>query len=334
MASIRFRDGKWNVQVRKRGHSESKTFISKTDARAWALQIEASLEASGHDKYHRGRGKTLSDALDEYGRRVTPTKASKIWETRRIKYLKGEHIASIPLADIDTPDLAEWVEERLKTVKSSTVNRDLNLLSNVFSKCVSQWRWMKFNPARELDRPQDPPPRERRISDEEKKRILFVLGYDSGVPETPRELTGLYFLIALETAMRLGEIHSISEETFLPDLQCVRLLNDKSAKLSKSRGRTYRDVAISKKAVELIKLLLQCDIVTKPHNVSKLFENAVTLAGIDNLTFHDSRHEACTRLAAKVEVMQLAKITGHRDLRYLLNVYYNPTTLELASQLD
>ena len=39
-------------------------------------------------------------------------------------------------------------------------------------------------------------------------------------------------------------------------------------------------------------------------------------------------------MAAKVEPMQLAKISGHKDLRILLNVYYNPDIGELADLLD
>ena len=50
--------------------------------------------------------------------------------------------------------------------------------------------------------------------------------------------------------------------------------------------------------------------------------------------FHDSRREALTRMAKKVPVETLAKISGHRDLRILLNVYYNPDMAEVADLLD
>lgn len=48
----------------------------------------------------------------------------------------------------------------------------------------------------------------------------------------------------------------------------------------------------------------------------------------------DSRHEASTQLAKALEnPMDLAKVTGHKDLKTLLNVYYNPTGDELAEKL-
>lgn len=52
-----------------------------------------------------------------------------------------------------------------------------------------------------------------------------------------------------------------------------------------------------------------------------------------DLTFHDARHEACTRLARKLEVLDLARMIGHRDPRSLM-IYYNPTASEIAERLD
>ena len=59
------------------------------------------------------------------------------------------------------------------------------------------------------------------------------------------------------------------------------------------------------------------------------------LAGLGNedLHFHDTRREACSRLAKKVDVMTLAKISGHRDIKMLLNTYYAPDMKEVALQI-
>ena len=39
------------------------------------------------------------------------------------------------------------------------------------------------------------------------------------------------------------------------------------------------------------------------------------------------------RLAAKVDVMTIAKISGHRDLRILSSVYYAPDMADVAAKL-
>ncbi|WP_050764622.1 tyrosine-type recombinase/integrase [Marinomonas sp. MED121] len=55
---------------------------------------------------------------------------------------------------------------------------------------------------------------------------------------------------------------------------------------------------------------------------------------LDDLHFHDSRREALTRLATKVDVLNLAKISGHKDLRILQRVYYAPDMADVALMLD
>jgi integrase len=53
---------------------------------------------------------------------------------------------------------------------------------------------------------------------------------------------------------------------------------------------------------------------------------------VEGLTFHDFRHEAITRLARKLDVLDLARMVGHRDLRQLA-IYYNATAEEMAGRL-
>jgi len=53
---------------------------------------------------------------------------------------------------------------------------------------------------------------------------------------------------------------------------------------------------------------------------------------IENLRFHDSRNEAITRLAQKLEPLELARMIGHKNLNMLL-IYYNQTAEQLAQKL-
>lgn len=46
-----------------------------------------------------------------------------------------------------------------------------------------------------------------------------------------------------------------------------------------------------------------------------------------------TQEEALSRLAKKVDVMTLAKISGHRDIKILLNTYYAPSMEDVASLL-
>ena len=64
-----------------------------------------------------------------------------------------------------------------------------------------------------------------------------------------------------------------------------------------------------------------------------LFRKARARAGLSGFTFHDSRATALTRLSRQVDVMTLARISGHRDLALLLRVYYRETPAQIAARL-
>lgn len=55
-------------------------------------------------------------------------------------------------------------------------------------------------------------------------------------------------------------------------------------------------------------------------------------ATLQNLTFHDLRHEATTRLAAKLQMHELMKVTGHKTSR-MVSRYYHPRAEDLALKL-
>ncbi len=60
---------------------------------------------------------------------------------------------------------------------------------------------------------------------------------------------------------------------------------------------------------------------------------AIDPAFLTDLRFHDLRHEAASRLAEKLpNLIELAAVTGHRDLR-MLKRYYHPRATDLAKKL-
>ena len=129
--------------------------------------------------------------------------------------------------------------------------------------------------------------------------------------------------------MRQGEIWQLQWQDVYLKKRFVRLHETKNG--------TKRDVPLSKEAVRLLTLLNpeQEGKVFKSNQESSgvIFRRALQLAGIKALTFHDTRHEAITRLAQKVQVLDLARIIGHLDVRSLLT-YYNSSAEEIAERLD
>ncbi|TWV79829.1 tyrosine-type recombinase/integrase, partial [Moraxella sp. VT-16-12] len=67
-------------------------------------------------------------------------------------------------------------------------------------------------------------------------------------------------------------------------------------------------------------------------NISKLFTEACKILGIDDLHFHDLRHEGATRLAEQgLTIPQMQEITGHdswNSLQRYTNLKKRPKTVE------
>ena len=74
------------------------------------------------------------------------------------------------------------------------------------------------------------------------------------------------------------------------------------------------------------------NLTIAPLVASATFQKAVRALELNDLHFHDTRHEATTRLSKKLDIMDLARMTGHKDLKSLM-VYYNATPKEIAAQL-
>lgn len=66
MAALRNRNGRWQAQVRNKGHApRTKSFTTKRDAERWAPRTKADLEASALRVDHRVLDRTsVHDLLD------------------------------------------------------------------------------------------------------------------------------------------------------------------------------------------------------------------------------------------------------------------------------
>src|SRR5690606_38087273 len=182
----------------------------------------------------------------------------------------------------------------------------------------------------------EPPHRERRITEDEIDRLLFALGYDyTETPETVSARIGAAMLFAIETAMRAGEITSLTWDNV--DLE------RRVARLPMTKNGFPRDVPLSTEAARILEQLRKItgeitgeitDSVfgLRTNQIDALFRKAKARAMIEDLHFHDTRHEAITRLASKLSILELARVTGHRDIR-MLQVYFNLSAADMAKKL-
>jgi integrase len=304
MASISRRGEKWLAQVCIHGQRKSKIFATKGQAKAWATRLEA--EAAPHEFGTIPR-KQVRDLLERYAREVSPRKKGMRWEQIRLdRICRADPLADVWLEDLNPSHIAEWRDRRLEVVKPGSVRREWNLLSNVFKTAVHEWGWLKQNPMSQVRRPPAPPPRDRRYTPDEIRRVCEAAGY------SPDHLMlNQKVLVATGQAPGAGKTAAAKRRVPLSS-RAVEILKQVSA-VTAHKSQTVFDVGRD--------------------SMSTTFGTICDKANVHGATFHDSRHEATTRLAQKLNPLELAKTLGHKDLRMLM-VYYEESAENIAKRLD
>lgn len=322
MASIQKHKSGWRVQVYCNGVRDSKVCPTRQEAAQWALHREAELTGK------KLPDRSFADALKLYAELVAPTHRGVKWELIRLRSLGREPMARRKLAGLDADDFARWRDDRLEQVSPGTVAREMNLISSVLEFVRKPpYRWIRANPMTDVKWPRTPKGRARRISADEIEAIKAAFKVQTLSAETATQRVGLAFLFALETAMRSGEILGLRWADVA--------LEDRYVSLQTTKNEDPREVPLTSRAVEILKALpagegpvFGLDALTRDALWRKYRPKSIV-----DLHFHDSRAEAIWRLSKKFDVLQLARVIGHRDIRSLMH-YYNESAADLARQLD
>lgn len=319
MATFSNYKGKTRVQVCVKGVRKSKVFETKTEAKAWALSQEHSIREQGNPAKM-----TFSELglawLERY-----PNRQSIVWETRRLTFLMKGDIGETLLSDLNKKAVADWRDERLKTVSPGTVLRDWNLLSSICTAAVEEMALLIDNPFTRVSKPEEPAPRDRIATPGELERIEYC---STGQPKWERVFNAFEF--AVQTGMSIGEVAAL-RWTQKQD----RVLN-----LPKFKKRPPRQVPLSTKANDILESRRgqpESKLLVFGFTASQIdtgWRGLCKFAAVDDLMFHDARHMAATWLSKKMDVLALAKMLGHRDLKMLLNVYYKADAASLVDKLD
>lgn len=322
MATFRKRGKVWEAQVAKQGVRKSASFATKLEAQAWAARTEVSIAAGNATGI---ADKTFGDVLLRYLSEVSPRKRGFRWEELRITMYLRDPIAQVHLRDLNESHFAAWRDMRLKEVSPATVLRDWNLISNALKYARDEWKWMVSNPIRTVRKPPKSAARDRRVTEDEISRLMHVFGTRK---DTVIGRVGQAFLFAIETAMRASEIAKLQWDDVYLDRKFCLIGEGKTA-------AARRGVPLTASAVEILRYIGTSkgpvfDIDTR--QIDAHFRKARAKALIEDLHFHDSRHEAITRLAQRLNILDLARMVGHKDLR-MLQIYYNSTPEEIATRL-
>jgi len=319
MATITKRIGKLGVSyracVRISGQKPiTKSFSKAALAKSWAAKTEDQI---ANDQYREDeqRFKIIIDRYIVEVGRIMPfgkTKAS-------VLNILRENLGHLALKDMTATTLIEYAVHRSATCCPSTVKMDMQYIGVVLSTAESMWDAKpKFDEYKKsmatchrLKIIASSEERERRCSDAELEKVLS--GVQSELPVSE------WCHFAVCTAMRLSEIGRLRWDDLSEDGKSIIIRERKHPRRKKDEV-----VPLLPEARQIIarqpKILSRSEFIF-PHNAKSIttaFKKATERVGVEDLRFHDLRHEAISRLfELGFDSMVVATFSGHKDINML-----------------
>ena len=238
---------------------------------------------------------------------ITPHKKGREPEQRRLHRLLKDPIAQVPLGKLASTTLARFRDRRIKDGLRAA-QYDLILIRHALKIARLEWGIpLPSNPVDDIRIPNGIRIREIRLIEGEYDKLKEA----ALSCKNPFIWPAVQF--ALETAVRRSELLSLR----WADTD----LDRKIATLPDSKNGTKREVPLTNTAREIIqKLPMRFDRLfeTTDYSIRHSWDRLVKRAGIEDLRFHDLRHEAVSRLfEAGLSVPEVDLISGHKDYRML-----------------
>lgn len=335
MASFRKRAGRWQARVTRKGMPTAvKTFDGKADAEKWARAVSRELDLGSYIPRTEAEDTTLAQLVERYLADVVPKFRGAHTEKVRLATLTNQ-LGRLKLTAITSSAVARYRDARMQRASGSTVLRELQTLSAMLGHARREWGIPIPNAVTGVRKPQPNRARDRRLDAEEERRLMDALAYKG------RRANGEWgkgarnhwvkplVQLALATAMRRGELLSLEWRNVD--------LTRRTALLPITKNGDSRSVPLSTTAVavlaELPRSMTGRVFPISAEALKCAWVRACASAEITDLHFHDLRHEAISRMAERLpNVIELARVTGHRDLKMLAR-YYHPRVEDLARKL-
>lgn len=364
MASIRkkTRDGgeSYEVRIHRAGvPAMSKSFRTLAEAREWANRIESKIDR-GERVNRKAATVLMTEACADFLEHFRPrNKSGKITpgQTQLVQAIARD-FEEFSISQITHDVIQKWMDLMLKTKISAPEKRKKfhpyyngkkertysasTVRKHYFAlKQILEWHSIreKYSLDESLFRNQAIPPswsgrRKRRLEEGELEKLkeAAIRGYSL------KEELPLIIDFAIATAARAQEILKAKWS----DVNSKgRAWNIPPENVKTS---TFRQVPLSKKSLEILEKMKKFKredeekifwMWKDSSTLSKSFRRLCHRAGIENLRFHDLRHEATSRIfeTTNLSDAEIMSITGHTNIQTLIG-YAHLRASHLAAQLD
>ena len=358
--TIRFRA---EIRISRKGFAnfkESKTFSSMRLAQKWLAMREEEIEENPDILLGRSdvTNITLANAIDKYldevGNEYGRTK------TYCLRLIQKFPIAQYIITKIKPADISEHVALRkagyakldLKPIATSTLQHELLHIRGVLSHASVMWDvnvdLAGFDKAtaqlRKTRQISSSGKRDRLPTTAELKKLTeyFYRKWQKPVYSYPMHLI-MWF--AIFSCRRESEITEMLLADYDEDNEVWKVRDLKNPNGSKGNHKEFNVLEPCRKMIELLqvkstrKRMLNRGydkdllIPLSPKTIGGEFRNACKILGIEDLRFHDLRHEGCTRLAEQgFTIPQIQQVSLHDSwgsLERYVSVKKRKKTIEL-----
>lgn len=324
---------------------DTETFSTRALAKAWLKREEDRLEKNPHllstnKDAVASAAMSLASAITMYKSEISDYGRTKAFT---LEMLKKFDISQKSLADLKRTDYAQHALRRrdgymnenydLDPVEPSTILFEFQCMKSVLDHAELLWGVeINFN---EYEKAVKGLRKSRVISEsEERDRLptskelqdLTTFGYiDFHLHNHSSVPIHLIMWLDIYTGRRLGELSRLKLDNF--DREHKKWYLEAVKHPTKKNNDKW--FVVSDQALEIIDLLLQPEIRQRmlkrggdesmlipchENNIAKQWQKIKKQAGIDDLRFHDLRHEAATRLAEQgLTIPQIQQYTLHDD---------------------
>ncbi|ENX32445.1 hypothetical protein F889_03427 [Acinetobacter colistiniresistens] len=361
--TIRFRA---EIRISRKGFAnfkESKTFSSMRLAQKWLAMREEEIEENPDILLGRSdvTNITLANAIDKYldevGNEYGRTK------TYCLRLIQKFPIAQYIITKIKPADISEHVALRkagyakldLKPIATSTLQHELLHIRGVLSQAQAHAMWDVNVDLAGFDKATAQLRKTRQISSSAKRDRLpttaelkklteyFYRKWQKPVYSYPMHLI-MWF--AIFSCRRESEITEMLLADYDEDNEVWKVRDLKNPNGSKGNHKEFNVLEPCRKMIELLqvkstrKRMLNRGydkdllIPLSPKTIGGEFRNACKILGIEDLRFHDLRHEGCTRLAEQgFTIPQIQQVSLH-DSWGSLERYVSVKKRKKAIELD
>jgi integrase len=327
---VRTRGNGWQAIVKSKGRpTQQKTFKTKAAASAWGRRIEASMDNGSWIDTRETRSVLMENIVDDliysFERFGIEVAGPKLGQLNQIK----SYFAGVSIHDMTFDDVLDFAALRRKSVCPSTLQTQMYYLKQAVVNSRIKTEHSVVDMA---------------IDELKKKKIIMGSvrrdrrlepgEYDALMMEAGGHWISVAIDLALESAMRQSEIHRLKWSDIDNNRGVIQLMRkDKHAETGQSKQEIpllqgVREVLL--RSQNMIRTGPNLVPVKRAASISDTFAKIRKKAGIEDLRFHDLRHEAISRMFERgMRVEQVRVVSGHRTLEQLSR-YVNLRAEDLA----